>query len=203
MSRLRSILMACGSVLLAQACRAQGDSTKQTASRQAFSLQRYNHSTTISYILGGYAVANLAGSAIGVGQTSGERHYFHQMNLYWNAVNLGIAGLGLLGLRKQNPSTETINEAIKKNDNLKKVLLINAGLDVAYVAGGLYLNNRGNVNAEQADELHGYGKAVVVQGMFLLVFDAVNYLIAKKRGDTGRLQLVGAGPMGVGMAGRF
>ena len=62
---------------------------------------------------------------------------------------------------------------------MEKILLFNAGLDVAYVMGGLYLNERGKnaTDTQKRDQLRGFGKAVVLQGGFLLVFDTVMYLV--------------------------
>ncbi len=46
-------------------------------------------------ILGGWALANITIGAYGWSQQSGQESYFHQMNLFWNTVNLGIAGFAL------------------------------------------------------------------------------------------------------------
>lgn len=198
MTRLRSALYALGATLFGPVAHAQTPAPL-TTERLQFSQERYNHTRTLGLSLGGYALANMAVSGIAVGQTQGEAKYFHQMNLYWNAVNLGIAGVGLLGLRKQNPDTETLGEAVQKHEAMKRTLLFNAGLDVAYIAGGLYLTERANSHPDQADKLRGYGKAVMVQGAFLLAFDVVNYFIFKKRGDPQQLELIGQAPLGMGV----
>lgn len=198
MIRLPSLLYTLGASLLGQLAQAQ--SLPATgADRLEFSQERYNHTRTLGLSLGGYALANLAVSGLAVGKSTGETKYIHQMNLYWNAINLGIAGLGLLGLRKQHPESETLAEAVQKHNSMKQTLLFNAGLDVAYIAGGLYLTERANSHPDQADKLRGYGKAVMAQGAFLLAFDVVNYLIFKKRGDPQQLQLIGQAPLGVGV----
>jgi hypothetical protein len=179
---------------------AQAQTNSSEVDRLSFSEQRYRHSRTLALTLGGYALANIAVSSLAMGQTSGEARYAHQMNVYWNAVNAGIAGLGLLGLRKQHPATETLGEAIRQHEAIKRTLLFNTGLDVAYIAGGLYLTERANSHPDEADRLRGFGKTVMVQGAFLLVFDAANYLIFSKRGDAQQVRLIGSGPLGVGIA---
>ncbi|MBO0947581.1 DUF6992 family protein [Fibrella forsythiae] len=199
MSRISSILYTLSATLIGQLCQSQALPVSP-AERLQFSQERYNHTRTLGLSLGGYALANLAVSGIAIGQSTGETKYIHQMNLYWNAVNLGIAGLGLLGLRKQHPETETLGEAVQKHNSMKQTLLFNAGLDVAYIAGGLYLTERANSHPDQADKLRGYGKAVMAQGAFLLAFDVVNYLVFRRRGDPQQVQLIGQAPMGVGVS---
>ena len=42
-------------------------------------------------ILGTWAVGNITAGALLAGQGKNEEHYFHLMNIGWNAVNLGLA----------------------------------------------------------------------------------------------------------------
>ena len=55
--------------------------------------------------------------------------------------------------------------------DLKTVLLINAGLDVAYMLGGIYLLTRPEAT------WRGSGVAVLIQGGFLLAFDLIHALL--------------------------
>lgn len=80
---------------------------------------------------------------------------FWGMNATWGLINTGIAYAGLLG-SEPDPS------------GLRTTLLINAGADVLYVVGGLYLLSR----SEQT--WRGSGVAVIVQGAFLLAFDLLH-----------------------------
>lgn len=198
MHPFHKLLYAAGSLFLGTSASAQR--ATPTAELREFSEQRIRHQKTLGLTLGGYALANIAVGSIAAGQTTGETKYFHQMNVYWNLFNLGIAGVGLLGSRKKTGDGETLAEAIRQHQNMKQVLLFNAGLDVAYIVGGAYLRERAVSHPDKGDQLRGYGKSVMLQGGFLLAFDAVNYLIFKNRGDKQQLRLVSAGPMGVGMA---
>ncbi|MEZ4903209.1 MAG: hypothetical protein R2822_16350 [Spirosomataceae bacterium] len=56
---------------------------------------------TGTWTLAGWSVANLAVSGLAIGRAKGSARYFHEMNLYWNVVNVGIASMGLLALRKK------------------------------------------------------------------------------------------------------
>lgn len=50
------------------------------------------------YVLGSWAVANLIIGGIGWNQNTGDTKYFHQMNFFWNTVNLSIAGFALYNI---------------------------------------------------------------------------------------------------------
>lgn len=198
MHPLHILLYTVGSLLLGTTATAQR--VMPSTELRDFSEQRIRHQKTLGLALGGYALANIAVGGIAASRTNGETKYFHRMNVYWNLFNLGIAGAGLLGSRNRNADGETLGEAIKQHQNMKQVLLFNAGLDVAYVVGGAYLRERAGNKPDKADQLRGYGKSIMLQGGFLFAFDVVNYFIFKNRGDKQQLRLVSAGPLGVGMA---
>lgn len=168
-------------LLIASSLQAQSDSLFQTIVQKQFKLQR-----TSTRILAGWSVANLSVSGIAIGQASGSNKYFHEMNLYWNVVNVGIAGMGLLSLRKQ-PTSPTVSSVVKEHYTLQKSLLLNSGLDIAYVTSGLWLLDKSKTEMTQvrSERFRGFGQAVVIQGGFLLVFDLANYII--HRADSPRL----------------
>lgn len=198
MNSLRHTLIAVGALLLGNTATAQ----RVTLSPELkdFSEQRIKHQKILGLSLGSFALANIAVGAIAAGQTSGETAYFHKMNVYWNLVNLGIAGAGLLASRKRQAAGETVADAVRQHENMKQILLINAGLDVAYVMGGAYLKERAESHPVRADQLRGYGTSIMAQGGFLLAFDLVNYFIFKNRGDKQERVLLSAGPTGLGIA---
>jgi len=67
--------------------------------------------------------------------------YFHQMNAAWNVVNAGIAFLGYRGtLNNQYVESLDILDAMQR---FYQLLLINAGLDILYISGGIWLAYRG------------------------------------------------------------
>lgn len=57
-----------------------------------FNTQRLKINRTAMTVLGSWAIGNLASGALLTGQRTGKAKYFHQMNLGWGAINLGIAG---------------------------------------------------------------------------------------------------------------
>lgn len=97
------------------------------------------------------------------------------MNAGWNLVNLGIAGLALYNISQINASAFSYDQALQKLQNLDKILLINAGLDLGYLATGAWLLKRGISNSSV--RMEGYGKSLLLQGGFLLAFDLTLYFL--------------------------
>ena len=137
-------------------------------------------------VLGGWAVSNILVSGIATGQTDGSAHYFHQMNIGWGAVNLVLAGTGYLAARKaaNQPITDRANN-VRAQSRTEKLYLFNAGLDVAYMATGLYLLEKGrNPTADGSpDRWRGYGQSLLLQGGFLLLFDGFQYATHHRHGQ--------------------
>lgn len=122
-------------------------------------------------ILGGWAVANIALGAYGWINYTGQEKYFSQMNLFWNTVNLTIAGFSLYGNSQLDCSSLSVADALARQMKTEKILLINAGLDAAYIGSGFLLRYLSTRNETRHDLLKGYGNSLIIQGSFLLVFD--------------------------------
>jgi len=122
-------------------------------------------------ILGSWAVLNLLLGSIASFRTRGQSQAFHQMNAYWNVVNLGIAVFGFW----QASQVAVLNfwEVLVAQQEIEKILLANAALDFGYIALGLYLIERGR--RTEKDKWLGFGKSIVLQGAFLLLFDVILY----------------------------
>ena len=148
-----------------------------------FNVARINHQKQAMLALGGWAMTNIGVSAALRGRHSGAEKYFHDMNIYWNVVNLGIAGLGYYTAMRENPEAYSAFTTAAKHYSFQKVLLFNAGLDIGYMLGGLYLTERAKRGGERADQLKGFGKSVILQGGFLFAFDLVNYYISSRADD--------------------
>ncbi len=128
-------------------------------------------------VLGGWAVGNMIIGASLMGSSEGEQKYFHQMNLAWNGVNLGIAALGYWSAVRQDPGSLDLYETIQQQHQMQKILLFNAGLDIGYMIGGAYLIERSKNVENKPERLKGFGQSIVLQGGFLFVFDVVTFLI--------------------------
>ena len=125
------------------------------------------------YVLGSWAIANIAIGAAGWARGSGENKYFHQMNLFWNTVNLSIAGIALISNFRTDITALTPDEMMNNHVRTERLYLINAGLDVLYIGTGVLLRSLSHKSAKRGDLMNGYGSSLILQGGFLLVFDAV------------------------------
>lgn len=139
-----------------------------------FHQSRMNINKNAMLVLGGWAAANIFVGTYGNFKASGEAKYFHQFNAMWNVVNLGIAAFGYFNAVNSDPSSMTNLEIIKDYNSLQNFLLLNAGLDAAYIMTGFYLKERAK-NSASAERLRGYGNSLLLQGVFLLLFDVSLY----------------------------
>jgi hypothetical protein len=134
-------------------------------------------------VLGGWGVANILTGAIGASQTTGSTKYFHQMNFGWGIINTGLAVL-MRGSAKRKlklqPSTSTV---WKEQRRVENILMLNTGLDVAYMAIGWGLKERGqNKSSDNPDRLKGFGNSLMLQGGFLFAFDIIQYILHRRQG---------------------
>ena len=88
--------------------------------------------------------------------------------LVWGGIDAAIAGFGLVALRRKRARPDTDAPAVlaQETRTLRRLLLINAGLDVLYVAGGTVV-----LTQFVTAFARGNGVGIVVQGAFLLLFD--------------------------------
>lgn len=116
-------------------------------------------------VWGGSCLA--VGSALALASDRTAVRAFGRQTAAWGAINTAIAGFGAWRSRSVSPSA----------DRLQRTLTINSGLDVGYIAGGVWLLGNGPTAHRRFPQYPigaaaGDGSAVVVQGAFLLVLDS-------------------------------
>lgn len=107
----------------------------------------------LTRVLSGWAIASVVGG--GVLTAAPRTREFGRQTLAWGAVDGAIAYVGARRRDVKGPTDP---------GRLRRVLLVNAALDVGYLAGGAWLVRR--------TRWRGDGAAVLVQGAFLLMLDA-------------------------------
>ena len=117
--------------------------------------------TRMLALLGTSSVA--VGGLLAVSSPSPAVRAFGQQTAMWGAINTAIAGFGAWRSRT-NPAEAA---------GLRRTLLVNAGLDVAYMAAGAHMaHHRSTFGGRiSRDAARGHGLAVVVQGLGLMALD--------------------------------
>jgi hypothetical protein len=131
--------------------------------------------------LAGWSAANIVASGIATDTRNREMRYFHQMNVMWGGINLAIAGLGYWGAGREKIDNPMLADVLKHQNRIEKTYLINAGLDVVYVGAGLLMNKTSD-NQKNPEKFKGYGNSIMLQGGFLLLYDAIIYTIHRNHG---------------------
>ena len=123
-------------------------------------------------VLGSWAALNIGSSLIFSRNTIGTKKYFHQMNGYWNTINLVLAAGSYL---TAEANAGNLAELLLQQSGIEKILLFNAALDLGYMMGGAYLIERSKNSAKNPQRLKGFGQSVILQGGFLFAFDLIMY----------------------------
>jgi len=124
--------------------------------------------------LGSWALGNMAlNGALLVNPSSSEQAHFYRMNIFWNVVNLGLAIPGLRYSLITDPASLSLTESAADYHQMGKILMLNVGLDVAYITGGFLMKEMAKTRENKREILRGYGRSLILQGGFLLAFDLV------------------------------
>lgn len=143
-------------------------------SPQFFFLKSQSFQKTGMIVLGIWAGLNLMSGISGYFIFKRDLKFFFQMNAGWNVINLGIAVFGFSSALTMTPGIE-LTEMFNVLQRLDTILLINGGLDFVYIAAGSWLLTRGF--KKNNARFIGYGRSVILQGGFLLIFDLAFYLM--------------------------
>jgi carboxylesterase len=89
----------------------------------------------------------------------------------WGAIDATIAAFGLRNTTRQKVAAHDAGSIEREARKLRRLLWINTGLDVLYIGGGILLA----LTAGREDLfLRGAGWGIVVQGVFLFLFDLIH-----------------------------
>lgn len=137
-------------------------------------------------LLGVWALANLVVSGYQLPRTDARAmpHHFHFMNCCWGFINAVLASVGILRTHPGTPPVGfTAAEAAYDHQHLLLIFQVNAALDLVYLAVGWWLIARAARPALQPVtpvRLLGYGRSIMLQGGFLLLFDAIMALVVSR-----------------------
>jgi len=138
----------------------------------AYNASRLKINKTGMDVLGAWGLANVAAGGVGYFTAKqDEWKYFHAMNALWGLTNTGIAALGLAGARKEMDAKLNANQSYDRYRANKRLYLVNAALDVVYIATGVGLAAYSTTAKNNVALFRGFGKSIALQGVFLLIFD--------------------------------
>ncbi|MBP1467575.1 hypothetical protein EYB53_017815 [Candidatus Chloroploca sp. M-50] len=111
---------------------------------------------------------------------AGFWRHFGLQAVAWGVIDVLLAMIGrrsaLLKAERMATGELEARDALREAEQFRKILTVNAGLDVGYILVGLAVALR---YAERPDR-QGLGYGIATQGAFLLVFDA---LLARQVGQ--------------------
>ena len=128
--------------------------------------------------LAAWSAASMLSGLVGMNNSDGDVRYFHKRNVLFGGINLALSGLSLLRMQSESSRAYTPAQIFKRTAATQKVFLFNAGLDLAYIAYGLYTRERAfRYTGDKRDKLRGTGNSILVQSGFLTVLDFVQYFL--------------------------
>lgn len=114
------------------------------------------------------------GSGLGLNQLDDEfAQGVGQQFFSWGAIDAIIALVGKWNNRKNRalPEAEQPAKQAAEARKLRRILLINTGLDILYILGGLWLwRNKGH----DSRKWRGHALGIIIQGGFLFIFDLLH-----------------------------
>lgn len=125
----------------------------------------------------GFAVSNMAVSGALLAANSNHPD-FHVTNLAWNSINAVIGGFAIASERQFAKKSSADRKKFLLQ--AEKAYLFNTALDVSYIMAGLWIRN---ADIEGIDS-KAMGNAVIYNGAFLLLYDAVMTHVAGRYNNT-------------------
>lgn len=151
------------------------------------------HSRNGMIALGSWGVGNMIVGTAGMLTTDrGSMMFnFHLMNTAWSVVNVGIAIPAYLGARKRLKKEYDIPGSFKFQRQQETVYGINMAADVLYIGSGVFMQEFANRfdNQRVQNSFKGMGYSLIMQGGFLLLFDAVMFGVHKSHWNKNRAKI--------------
>jgi hypothetical protein len=123
-------------------------------------------------ILTSWSILNGVGGLIGLFILRGGTYYFSMMCSVWGAVNFAVAIGFFYHTIYQKIRKGSTYECLVVQNHVEKMLFLNIGLDAAYIFVGFWLREHSFIcDVYYPDLWLGFGYAIVLQGLFLLVQD--------------------------------
>jgi hypothetical protein len=127
-------------------------------------IQRFEKSLGVQLLA--WALVNILAGGLLQGLRSAFWRAVGWQSMGWGAVNAAIALFGIRASQRLSEKT-----SLQRAVHLRRILWVNAGLDVLYVIGGAVLVGGGR---QGGSKRKGTGVGILLQGGFLFLFDTVH-----------------------------
>ena len=173
--KIKKIICLIG-LLLSAKC-TTGQELSFTDTIKDYNFHRIFINATGKEVVGLWGIANIVAGGIGsFSAKQDEWKFFHEMNAGFGIVNTGMALKGIFNLRKQTVEKLNTNKAYQDYLHDKRKLIINISFDLVCASTGALLAQYGNTASHNQDMYKGFGRSMVIQGIFLAAMD--NFLYA-------------------------
>lgn len=127
-----------------------------------------------------WAIVMLLVGHVGMSHTGGLWQSFYSMSIIWSTVNLLIACFLWYHFLKR-PHTPFWQKTMANKRVFRRFVFINVVLDLLYIVTALWLINRKAEPPVYQPVTVGFGRAVLLQGVFMLAIDGISGLILRYR----------------------
>lgn len=123
-------------------------------------------------ILAGWSMLNCVGSLIALCILRGSAYYFCMMCGVWGVINFAIAIIFFYHTIYNKSRKKSTYERLVVQSHVEAMLFLNIGIDAAFVFVGFWLREHSFIcNLFYPNLWLGFGWAIVIQGLFLMVQD--------------------------------
>jgi hypothetical protein len=123
-------------------------------------------------VLASWSILNGVSGLINLFILRGSLYYFLMMNGVWGVINFAVAIGFFFHTIYRKSRKGSIYECLVVQNHVEKMIFLNIGLNTAYVFVGFWLREHSFICGVSNPNLWlGFGWAIVVQGLFLLVQD--------------------------------
>jgi hypothetical protein len=121
-----------------------------------------------------WSVLNSVFGLIALFTLVGSAYYFWMMSSVWSVVNFAVAiGFFYHTLYRKFPKDSSYERLVVQG-HVERMMFLNIGIDVAYVFVGFCLLEHSFISDVSYPNLWlGFGWAIVVQGLFLMIQDVI------------------------------
>jgi Family of unknown function (DUF6992) len=153
-------------------------------SSDGFNLYRFQQRAFPALL--GWALGSVAAGLFWMKNLDGSVAGFGSQFAGWGAINaiLGLFGLNSArrNLERQAKGDISLAEHTQQGRNFERLVLLNAGLDIGYIAAGALLAGTPVTKPQNRPGFRsGMGWGILVQGAFLLVWDLLLALLVHRR----------------------